>query len=245
MPSAQPSRVRPRNGVRLIAAGILAAASAAGIAVAVTRDGNTTPADAPNQTVARDLGATRATHRARATDLDSVEVTLSLPPGWGGDRLVPSATEMDGRGACASRCGTSLTSIPIRANGTGTAREEVGPTVDDLAAALEQQPMRDATVSDIEVDGFAGKLVTMSVPDDIDIAADCDRGEFHVWPGHEQSDPGQLDDVYILDVDGTRLVLDVNYFPDLPQADLDELESIGQSLHIVSLAPTTDPGTTG
>ena len=28
--------------------------------------------------------------------------------------------------------------------------------------------MRDATVSDVEVDGFAGKLVTMSVPDDID-----------------------------------------------------------------------------
>ena len=45
--------------------------------------------------------------------------------------------------------------------------EEVGPTVDDLAAALEQQPMRNATVSDVEVDGFAGKVVTMSVPDDM------------------------------------------------------------------------------
>ena len=42
----------PRNGVHLIAAGILAAASVAGIALAVTRDGDTTPADAPNQTVA-------------------------------------------------------------------------------------------------------------------------------------------------------------------------------------------------
>ena len=65
--------------------------------------------------------------------------------------------------------------------------EEVGPTVDDLAAALEQQPMRDATVSDVELDGFAGKLVTMSVPDDMDFDpsatssdgfADCDLGQF-------------------------------------------------------------------
>ena len=90
-------------------------------------------------------------------------------------------------------------------DGHGT--EEVGPTVDDLAAALEQQPMRDATVSDIEVDGFAGTLVSMSVPDDLDVA-DCDRASSAAGSTTCSAQAGS-DDVYILDVDGTRVVIDV------------------------------------
>jgi len=110
--------------------------------------------------------------------------------------------------------------------------EEVGPAVADLAAALEQQPMRDAAVSDIEVGGFAGKLVRLSVPDDVDFA-NCDQGEFRSWVGRWHQGPGQRD-VYIWAVNGSRVVVDVAYYPDLPQADLDELESIVQSLRITS-----------
>ena len=138
--------------------------------------------------------------------------------------------------------------------------EEVGPTVDDLAAALEQQPMRDATVSDVELDGFAGKLVTMSVPDDMDYDesktssdgfVDCDLGQFMTSNNpagnnvRVQQGPGQRDDVYILDVNGTRVELDVAYYPDLPQADLDEIESIVQSVRIDPPEASETPATTG
>ena len=116
------------------------------------------------------------------TALDSVEVTLSLPPGWDGDNC--SSRHRDGRTDAFISVWdvTHVYSDPCQWEGT---LEEVGPTVDDLAAALEQQPMRDATVSDVEVDGFAGKLVTMSVPDDMDYDesktssdgfVDCDYG---------------------------------------------------------------------
>ena len=76
------------------------------------------------------------------------------------------SAEMDGREIYIMMWDiTHVYADPCQWEGT---LEEVGPTVDDLAAALEQQPMRDATVSDVELDGFAGKLVTMSVPDDMD-----------------------------------------------------------------------------
>jgi hypothetical protein len=152
---------------------------------------------------------------------------------------------------------THVYSDPCQWEGT---LEEVGPTVDDLAAALEQQPMRDATVSDVEVDGFAGKLVTMSVPDDMDYDAsktssdgfvDCDDGYFMTWnspagtDARGQQGPGQRDDVYILDVNGTRVVINVAYFPDLPQADLDEIESIVQSVRIDPPEASETPATAG
>ena len=247
---------RPRNGMHLFAAGILAAASVAGIAVAVTRDG--TPADAPNQTVAAAAAPPVQLTEHVLTALDSVEVTLSLPPGWDGDNFHVS-NEMDtNNNAWMSVWDvTHVYSDPCQWDGT---LEEVGPTVDDLAAALEQQPMRDATVSDVELDGFAGKLVTMSVPDDMDYDesktssdgfVDCDLGEFRTWNSPAGTDvrgqqgPGQRDDVYILDVNGTRVVVNVAYFPSLQQP-MGELESIVQSMRIRSvyvLGPSADfPG---
>ena len=49
-----------------------------------------------------------------------------------------------------------------------------------------------------------------------DISTDCDRGHFQAWPGHQQSDPGQLDDVYILDVDGNRVPSERQLLPGPP-----------------------------
>ena len=154
-----------------------------------------------------------------------MELTFTVPEGWsvGADDTAVTS-EMDGRDVYIMVWDiTHVYADPCQWQGT---LEEVGPTVDDLAAALEQQPMRDATVSDVEVDGFAGKLVTMSVPDDMDYDesatssdgfVDCDLGEFMTSnnpAGNDvrvQQGPGQRDDVYILDVNGTRVVVDVAY----------------------------------
>jgi hypothetical protein len=213
--------------------------------LAVPAPNDTIPTDAPAQTVPEAAPAASVADESTMqltehviTDFDSVEVVLSLPQGWNGDELAV-ATEMDGREVYIGAWDvTHVYSDPCEWTGT---LEGVGPTVGDLAAALEQQPMRDATVSDVEVDGFAGKRVRMSVPDDIDFA-DCDGGRFMSWsyPNGQNAryhqGPGQRDDVYILDVNGTRVVIGVAYYPDLPQADLDELQSIVQSLRINELS---------
>ena len=114
----------------------------------------------------------------------------------------------------------------------------VGPSVDDLATALADQPMRNATVEDVMVAGYAGKVVHMSVPADLSFAS-CTYGTFQMWSVDGTEDdtrysqgPGQLDDVYILDVDGTRVVLDLSWFPDTSPDVVAELVGIVRSFQI-------------
>ena len=72
----------------------------------------------------------------------------------------------------------------------------------------------------------------MSVPAEIDFA-DCDAGQFTTWTDtgtdlsqRFQQGPGQLNDIYIIDVEGTRVIVDVGHFPSTPEADLADLEDI-------------------
>jgi len=88
----------------------------------------------------------------------------------------------------------------------------VGSSVDGLVAALASQKGRHAsTPTDVTVDGFAGKYMERTVPARINLA-DCDGGEFRTWLGTDGGarylDPGQRDLLWIVDVDGTALVID-------------------------------------
>ncbi len=110
-----------------------------------------------------------------------------------------------------------------------------GPTVDDLVTALSAQPMRDATAPvDITVDGFSGRAIELTVPADIDFA-DCDRGEFRSWTGPDDAaryhqGPGQHDLVWIIDVDGTRVVIDAAFYEGTSAADRAEQQAILDSI---------------
>ena len=89
----------------------------------------------------------------------------------------------------------------------GAITPPVGPTVDDLANALASQAQHgDAVPVDVTLDGYSGKMIELTVPSDIDFA-DCDRGEFRSWHGRYHQGPGQVDQLYILDVEGQRVVI--------------------------------------
>lgn len=114
----------------------------------------------------------------------------------------------------------------------------VGPTVDDLATALVVQAGPEALVpTDVTLDGYAGKKVELSIPDEVDTAT-CDEGEFGRWsPADDASQRGpftygngQRDTVYIVNVDGTRWVIDTNYLPGTSKANLAELEQLVASI---------------
>ena len=108
----------------------------------------------------------------------------------------------------------------------------VGPTVDDLATALAAQSMRgDPVPTDVIVDGYRGKVLDMTVPDDI-VIEDCDLNEFRSWVGRFHQGPGQRDRVYILDVKGERLVLVVHHMPGVADADLAELQRVFESIDL-------------
>ena len=96
---------------------------------------------------------------------------------------------------------------------TGTLLDPpVGSSVDGLVAALASQKGRHAsTPTDVTVDGFAGKYMELTVPAGIYLA-ECDGGEFRTWLGTDGGErylqPGQRDLLWIVDVDGTPLVID-------------------------------------
>jgi hypothetical protein len=125
-----------------------------------------------------------------------------------------------------------------------------GPSVDELVAALLAQPMRNAsTPSGVILDGYSGMYLEWSVPTDLRSSSfsnfdDCDLdsdgyNDFNSWLGNGMGNryeqvPGQVDRLWVLDVNGQRLVVDATYSPDTTQVDREELERVVQSLHFAA-----------
>jgi hypothetical protein len=124
--------------------------------------------------------------------------------------------------------------------------EDPGPGVDDLVAALVEVPMRDPTEPvAAEIDGRAGMYLEWSVPDDIAFdeygnfpECDSDEGhrDFKSWTGsgwasnRYHQGPGQLDRLWVLDVDGERLVVDAFSMPAATEAEVQELVGVVKSI---------------
>ena len=108
-------------------------------------------------------------------------------------------------------------------------------TVEDFVAALAAQASRDASEPiDVMVGGYAGKSITLHVPDDATFD-ECEEGEFVSYGTDEEpldrfhQGPGQIDQFWILDVEGSIVVLDAMYRPDSSAALVSELQAIAES----------------
>ncbi len=116
-----------------------------------------------------------------------------------------------------------------------TRPESPATTVDEIVTALAAQASRDASEPvDVAVGGYAGKVITLHVPDDINIG-DCEGPEFATF-GTETEDlaryhqgPGQIDELWIIDVDGAIVIIDAMYRADTSAELLDELRSLAES----------------
>jgi hypothetical protein len=175
-------------------------------------------------------------------DEDGVRMTVTLPAGgWYGSPaggILAKDDNVDAPGGAgmivfAGNPGYLVYGDPCR--WSTTTPETAAATVDELVAALGAQASRDAsTPVDIAVDGRAGKSITLHVPADAAFAQ-CDEGKFASWGVKEttlrhQQDPGQIDKLWIVDVDGRPVIIDIGYYDGTPQAVVDELEAIVASL---------------
>jgi len=125
----------------------------------------------------------------------------------------------------------------------------VGPTVDDMATALAALSPFILTKPPTAVTayGFSGKHLELTVPDiafevsgDGTVFTDCADGELWSWIGkplsfayHGYSLPGQVEELWLLDVDGARLMIQTLWSPSSPEGDIAELRSILDSVAIV------------
>jgi hypothetical protein len=118
----------------------------------------------------------------------------------------------------------------------------VGPTVDDLVGAMARFPDRSPTDPvAATVGGRPAKVVEWTIPTDIDISA-CDEGQYRSWTtsnwpetesGYRYDQvPGLTSRIHIVDVSGTRLVVDENWQPDVTDVQRAELDRIVQSITI-------------
>lgn len=127
----------------------------------------------------------------------------------------------------------------------------VGPTVDDLATALSQlTPFElSAPPSDVSVFGYRGKHLELTVPDlpindpvrEENGFSNCTDGELHSWIAENldgafwgyNGEPGRTEELWILDVEGTRLVLATTQAPESPPQDVEGMQDIFDSIRIV------------
>ena len=113
---------------------------------------------------------------------------------------------------------------------------DVGPTVTDLARALDRQAGPSTRPSPVVLDGHRGLYLEVTVPPSTDLAA-CTNGEYPLWLAkgdtHAHSDPGVVHHLWILDVDGTRLVVVASLYPDQDPAQNQELLAMAESIHFV------------
>jgi hypothetical protein len=104
-----------------------------------------------------------------------------------------------------------------------------GPSVEDLADALVAQKSTRATAPQpVTLAGHEGVYVELASPRDI---STCTKYP-GLWREPERGiyNDGQVDLVWILDVDGQRLVVNAAYTPKSTASDIDKLTSMVESL---------------
>jgi hypothetical protein len=122
--------------------------------------------------------------------------------------------------------------------------------VDDLAAALaDLAPFRvTSPPKDVTVYGYSGKYLELTVPDlpvegkgDDRRFTGCVDGNLKSWVAAVDTQPGDAfygygpgltEEFWILDVDGTRLMIEANWSPASPRKDVAEMRAILDSIQI-------------
>ncbi len=157
------------------------------------------------------------------------KASFTVPDGWSindGFALLGHA------GSPAQLAVTIWDVVDVYANGCHWASPMIhpGPTVDELAAVLAARPLRNATAPvAVSLGGYQGKYLQWSVPVDANFA-DCDGGRFKSWNDADgdryQQGPGQVDRLWILAIEGHRLLVDATYMPEATEQDRTELAEV-------------------
>lgn len=129
----------------------------------------------------------------------------------------------------------------------GTRNPPLGPSVDDFVQHLGAiERVRASEPMDVTLGGYDGRYLELVTDAS---AADCTDGGvrlFYINPGQQYVRPGWpgfTDRFWVLDVDGTRLVIDLFSSPDTPETVIADLRAAVESIRIegpsgTSAAPT-------
>ena len=231
-----------RRRILAIAAAAIVVVGVGAIAFAVSN----TNADDPDGVVQAPVPTAAPTTAAPTTSVapmtesvagTDLTVTYTLPDGWEADDspdhilLIGESSVVhfwpDVDNIYTDGCEHTLLDPPL------------GPTVDDLAAVWATLPGFNVTTPvDITVDGYAGKRVDYTVPDYNE--ADCVDRKFGLWtipsdpnpPSFWAQVPMQQNRQWIIDVDGTRLVINEWSEPGTTPEQLADMDQLLATIQI-------------
>jgi hypothetical protein len=152
-------------------------------------------------------------------------------PGGGtsGVSLVAEGYEAPAGAAMLITRGNWLNSDPCRQDDSLPPDIPVGPTVDDFATALDSHPLLEVTTPvDVSLAGYSGKYAELQVPSDI---TGCVRYRPLEGTIYAQG-PSHLWRLWILDVEGVRVVIQSADFPGTSAQHQAELQAIVDSIQI-------------
>jgi hypothetical protein len=242
---------RPRVSMSLVAiAAALLASTCTSQAPTVTSSGSPTAASTTPKAMPAGVNALNAgTYAYHFTQFDAAgkpfpKVLITVPAGWSNKYFFVHSLVGTQREIAVSFWNV----VDVYANGCHWLGPMIDPgsTVDGLAAVLAARPLRNATAPvAVSLGGYNGKFLQWSVPADINIV-DCDQDPadrssyFESWTGlsvlstgttdRYQQAPGQVDRLWILDVEGRRLVIDAAYWPGATDQDRADLQRVVDSI---------------
>ena len=173
---------------------------------------------------------------------DAISFTFAVPEGWAGAPLgtIWLAAEHNSAPAGAGLGfgqGGGLYSDPCAAPPPPDI--VVGPSVDDFATALADHPLLDVTAPiEVTLGGYSGKYLELRVPSDISA---CPQGYYAWEPGLYAQGPDQRSHLWVLDVDGVRVVVQAMDYPGTSPEHQAQLAAIVDSIHIEPRPPLAAP----
>jgi hypothetical protein len=171
---------------------------------------------------------------------DTIRVTATVPDGWSGFGsgiwlTGPGNGPPDGAGLLFLR-GAWLLSDPCKYIATDI---PVGPTVADFVDAVATHPILDTTTPvDVTLAGYAGKYFDLQVPADISMCeAEPNNPSsgpiYRPWePGIYAQGPGHRWHLWVVDVDGVRVVVQSMDYAGTSEERRTELAAIVDSIQI-------------
>jgi len=165
---------------------------------------------------------------------DSLRFTVTVPAGWQG--IDPNWIFTPSEGGTADLLlgrGGWLLSDPCQST---PADMPVGPTVADFVDAVVAHPILDTTAPlDVTLDGYSGKSFDLNGPAVVSTEAKPDPKcpRYLPWaPNIYMQGPSQRWHLWVLDVDGARVVIQAMDYPGTPEARRAELQAMVASIKI-------------
>jgi hypothetical protein len=179
---------------------------------------------------------------------DSIRVTVTVPDGWSGfegKSLVPSAESYSPPGGASLLFGRGgwLYTVSQVCGGSGPDAPTgpdipTGTTVDEFVTALVDHPDLDVTSPvDVTLGGYSGQYLELRAPANTttdELGPDPSGCNYYfVWePGIYAQGPNALWRIWVLDVNGVRVVIRSDSFPGTTSQVQAQLQAIVNSIQI-------------